>query len=442
MDHAPIACNISCVTNPVQSIRVAHALLGRFPGLMKQASSTESEMELAIGESNQLYPEIWRHMDDARAAIAGDHDTSQYDALRQTVLAAMGITDIHTQSTDWYTKYGTYAGTTHSKVVSFNYEGYQRALAACKALMAAMPEVDWAELAREDVRAIAEAGSLQSAKVKTIGKVVGILAGLAIVTYGIYYVVADGSDGVSDDEAAQMRAKAAIRDAEKKKLAEQVEAKRARIEELRAQVKATCSVTAKAELVKLLREEGQTTDAKKLEAAACTPVRPTCKPIPGNVLDRLAAQYESVLASPRSVACDGMMAPGSPLVPAYSVWFMDKKTLVRGVVSTDGKTDIVPFAKGPGEIIVGYGDLDDDGSDEAVFATAGEIWVGKIVNGAWVDTPGPKSAKKCQEEVNVERDLRPDKSSKYRLVITTLEKKGCEGNRVFYRLQNGKLVEE
>ena len=77
-----------------------------------------------------------------------------------------------------------------------------------------------------------------------------------------------------------------------------------------------------------------------------------------------------------------------------------------------------------------------------LFATAGEIWVSKIVNGTYVDTPGPRSAKKCQEEVNVERDLRPDKSSKYRLVITTLEKKGCEGVRRFYKLVGGKLVLE
>lgn len=52
--------------------------------------------------------------------------------------------------------------------------------------MSAMPEVDWNELAREDVRAIAEAGSLQSAKVKTIAKVVGGLAALGLVTFGIY----------------------------------------------------------------------------------------------------------------------------------------------------------------------------------------------------------------------------------------------------------------
>lgn len=430
------------MANPVQSIRVASALLGRFPGLLKQASGTSSEVELAIGESNQLYPEIWRHLDEARRALDG-RDCSTYDALRATVLAEMGITDIQSQQTDWYTEYGTYAGTTHEKVVRFNYDGYRRALAACNALQNAMPEVDWHELAREDVRAIAEAGSLQSAKYKTIGKVVAILGGLAIVTYGIYYVAMGSPGGVSSDEAAEMRARAAEREAEQAKLKEQVEAKRTRIDELRFAVKSTCSPAAIAELAKLLREEGQLTDAKKLEKGPCTPARPTCKPIPGALLDRLAQSYESVLSAPAIVNCDGIMSPGSPLVPAYSVWFVNKGTLVRGVVSVDAKTDIVPFAEGPGEIVVNYGDLDDDGTDEAVFATSSELWVGKIVNGAYVDTKGPRSAKKCREEVNVERDLRPDKSSKYRLVITTLGgKRGCSEGRTFYRLEAGALVEE
>lgn len=434
------------MADPVQSIRVASALLGRFPGLMKQAGSTESEMELAIGEANQLYPEIWRHMDEAREAIAGDHDVSKYDALRRTVLAGLGITDIGFAEVNWTTKYGAVVHTTHRKVASFDYDGYQRAQQACKALMAAMPHVDWSELARQDVRAIAEAGSLQSAKYKTIAKVAALLGGLALATFGVYYVVTNmSSDAVPDDEAAAMRARAAVRDAEAKKLAEQIEIKRARIDELRAILKATCSPAAKTELVALLRDQGQTTDAKKLEAAPCTPVRPTCTPIPGVLLDRLAAQYESVLAAPRNVHCDGVVVPGAaeaPVVPAYSVWFVDKTSLVRGVVSLDGKTDLVPFAKGPGEIAVGYGDLDDDLTDEAVFATNGALWVSKIVNGAYVDTPGPRSKKKCREELGVERDLRPDKSSKYRLVITVLEGKGCEGSRSFYKLVDGALVEE
>ncbi|MFN0250980.1 MAG: hypothetical protein ACKV2T_29165 [Kofleriaceae bacterium] len=410
---------------------------------MKQASTTESEMELAIGESNQLYPEIWRHLDEARAEIVGGYDTARYDALRATVLAAMGITSIGYHEVDWTTKYGAVLATTHRKVASFDFEGYQRAQEACKALMAAMPHIDWNELARQDVRAIAEAGSLQSAKYKTIVKVAAGLVGLGIVTYGVYYAAMGTGEGVSDDEAAAMRARTAERDAEAKKRKEQVETTRARIDELRATVKATCSTAAKTELVALLREAGQTTDANKLEVLPCTPTRPICAGVPGELLDRLAVAYESVLASPRIVKCDGMMAPGAPLVPAYSVWFPDKGALVRGVVSLDGKTEIVPFAAGPGEIVVGYGDLDDDGSDEAVFATARELWVGKIVNGSYVDTAGPRSTKKCQEEVNIERDLRPDKSSKYRLVITTLEgKRGCDGERRFYKLAGGTLVEE
>jgi hypothetical protein len=343
-------------------------------------------------------------------------------------MAALGITDIQTHSTDWYTKYGTYTGTSHQKVVRFDYDGYQRALAACKALMSAMPEVDWGALARDDVRAIAQAGSLQSAKYKTITKVAAVLGGLALVTFGVYSIVSSGSDAVSDDDAAAMRARAEAREADAKARSQAVISKRARIDELRTSVKARCMPDDIRELAALLREEGQTTDAKKLEAATCVP-------------ERLAAHYESVLAAPAIVHCEGTLAPGSPPMPALSVWFEDKGTLVRGVVSANGKTDLVPFGPGPGKIVVGYGDLDDDGSDEAVFATDGELWVGKIVNGAYVLTPGPKSKKKCQEELGIERDLRPDKkASTYRLVISVLDTKGCEGERRFYKLGKGALL--
>src|SRR5688500_4528282 len=119
-------------------------------------------------------------MDEAREMIAADHDVSRYDALRSPVLAELGITAIGCQEVNWTTKYGGVVHTTHRKVASFDYEGYQRAQQACKALMSAMPEVDWAELAREDVRAIAEAGSLQSSKYKTGIKVAVIGTAIAL----------------------------------------------------------------------------------------------------------------------------------------------------------------------------------------------------------------------------------------------------------------------
>jgi hypothetical protein len=430
------------VADPVQSIRVASALLGRFPGLMKQAAGTSSEVELAIGEANQLYPEIWRHLDDARREL-GDRDTSIYDALRATVLAALGVTEIETHATEWYTRYGTYAGTTLHKVVSFNDEGYQRARDACRALMAVMPEVDWRELAREDVRAIAEAGSLHSAKYKTAIKIAAIGAGLALATFAVYAVVSrPTTDDVSEEDAAAMRARSAEREVQTRKRAEALDAKRARIDVLRASIKATCQPAELSELVKLLREEGQLTDAKNLEGTPCIPARPRCSPLPGGLLDRLAATHERVLAAPAGVHCQGILTAGTPLVPALAVWFVDGGNLVRGVVSADGTQDLVPFSVAPGQMLVAHGDLDDDGTDEALFATDRDLWVTRIANGAFVDIRGPRAARRCQTTLSIERDQRPDQHTGDLLVITVLDTKGCAGERRSFRLVSGELVED
>ena len=70
-------------SNPVQSIRVATALFDRVGVLGKPRSMKASEAELAIGEAQQLFPEIWSNLDDARNALAAqDRDVAAYDLLR------------------------------------------------------------------------------------------------------------------------------------------------------------------------------------------------------------------------------------------------------------------------------------------------------------------------------------------------------------------------
>src|SRR4051812_14889625 len=82
----------------VQSVRVAVALLDRFADLLKGpsqvaarklkrhvigVSGNQDDFSLRIGEAQQVYPEIWRHLDDARSGFAGRGiDVTTYDALR------------------------------------------------------------------------------------------------------------------------------------------------------------------------------------------------------------------------------------------------------------------------------------------------------------------------------------------------------------------------
>ena len=51
----------------VRSIRIATTLNDRFGTIIREAATnqTVAEFELKIGEAQQIYPEIWRHLDTA-----------------------------------------------------------------------------------------------------------------------------------------------------------------------------------------------------------------------------------------------------------------------------------------------------------------------------------------------------------------------------------------
>lgn len=141
----------------VQSIRVAMALNERFGDLAAAPGASfankagmsrtlnEDELALRIGEAQQIYPEIWRHLDDARAAlVARGVDTALYDAFR----AAHGDVKLGVPRVDVEVVTTGYPATIYRSVKTavFNDVGHRQAKEACRALMAAMPEVDWAAI--------------------------------------------------------------------------------------------------------------------------------------------------------------------------------------------------------------------------------------------------------------------------------------------------------
>ncbi len=209
------------VTDPAaRSIRIATTLCERFRAILT-APSTDSldAMELRIGEAQQIYPEIWRHLDDARAALdARAADTAAYDTLRATQgPAKLGVTDVET-----FEQVGFDLGGFHHtafKTATFNLEGYRTAYAACQALMRAMPEVDFKALERAEAAEIAAAGSLAPVSPAKLLRGALIAAALAGVVDGFWYLVIR-------QEPVDWRARDQQRAAERD----------ARIEELRARL--------------------------------------------------------------------------------------------------------------------------------------------------------------------------------------------------------------
>ena len=59
--------------------------------------------DLINGEAQQIYPEIWRHLDDARRALkAAGRDTAAFDHLRKHELVQVGVTDVESSvHLDW-----------------------------------------------------------------------------------------------------------------------------------------------------------------------------------------------------------------------------------------------------------------------------------------------------------------------------------------------------
>ncbi len=86
--------------DPVQSLRVASTLADRYRAVVSATYIDTSALELAIGEAQQIYPEIWRHLDEGRDALAAkDRDVRVFDGLRGEALRTLGVTDVDRHST-------------------------------------------------------------------------------------------------------------------------------------------------------------------------------------------------------------------------------------------------------------------------------------------------------------------------------------------------------
>ena len=164
----------------VRSIRIATTLNERFAAIVRGAAEhqTVAEFELKIGEAQQIYPEIWRHLDEARAVLAQRGvAVPRYDAVRATERPGQLAVDNIEHSEGVNPLALAFGGALHveMKTATFNREGNRKASEACEALMTAMPEVDWRQLVREEEAEIAAVGSLNDSKWRTL------LLGAAIV---------------------------------------------------------------------------------------------------------------------------------------------------------------------------------------------------------------------------------------------------------------------
>lgn len=170
----------------VRSIRIATTLNERFGAILREAASPQkvAEFELKIGEAQQIYPEIWRHLDEARAALAQRGIVVQpYDDLRATEPPGQLAVD-HIEHSEGINPIALAFGQlqyVETKTATFNHEGHARARQACDALMRAMPEVDWRSVVHEEEAEIAAMGSLRSAKWRRLAVIAAVILAAYLV---------------------------------------------------------------------------------------------------------------------------------------------------------------------------------------------------------------------------------------------------------------------
>lgn len=201
----------------VRSIRVAKTLTDRFAELVRGphaydsafAATSLGALELRIGEAQQIYPEIWGHLDDARTALAGRGiDVGAYDQIRVTEpRGSLGVSRVDVESyATTFTGHAFGLADEQVKTATFNVAGLQRAHAATLALMQAMPEVDWAGLARAEAAELHAAGSLGPINARSLVRWLALGGGAIVVLYAFWYFVV--RDKPPDREALAERERA------------------------------------------------------------------------------------------------------------------------------------------------------------------------------------------------------------------------------------------
>ena len=436
------------VDEAIGSIRVASTLIAQFEAMAYSDAPSIEELELRIRQSQEIYPSIWQHLDDARRVLAArNRDVTAFDELRSHELGHVGVTNVET-SQKLEVAPTLMAGVrirySATKSASFNLQGLEHASRAVQSLMRTLPEVDWAALARAEDRQIAAAGSMWKGRWRAISKVVAA----AIVVLIIAMVVR--TFAMSAEPAKP--AKPALRLSEIAGETEHATA-RARVaylEDLTRRFKLTCDRALRPELVGLLREAGRPAAAASIETTACVRQLPACEPLYASIRRRLLARYSFAGDRVLDFSCRGIVITNAAgeLDTAFAVSISGRgrdKTMVtyRGVTSTDGEHDVVAFELAPAPYAVGTGDLDGDHRDELVAVGGARLLVTRIAGDHFVDLEGPALPEGCRADVSLETPPEDGARTHDALVITADDphpRAGCPPpGRQVYRLAGDEL---
>jgi len=262
----------------VRSIQIASTLVTRLAELIRPRRSAEviqrlagevaaDQLELRLGEAQQIAPEIWRHLDDAHRAMAERGvQVAGYAELRALPNPALLATS-NIEVKRKLDVLGLVQGDLRvvvTKDVTWDPNIILGAIAAIAMLEASLPDVDWDALDRADREQIEAVGSLRSARWKAAAKWLAVAAAVTAISIGIHAAFTRHDP---EAEAAAVRATQAT-----EQRARAREDHRARIAELTAKHTANpCDQATAGALAAYLMADGQPEAAHAVEraVAAC-----------------------------------------------------------------------------------------------------------------------------------------------------------------------------
>lgn len=259
----------------VDAILTAETVLGQFRTLLPRLTSVlPADVSVAMGEAQSLYPELWANLDRARGHLRDRGvDVPVYDEARARQPAAMLGVDVKLrernndaiEAASWaaYLAGGVVVGLVASAAIDVatsvgakqgeaNRGGLRDAQTAVSALKAAMPEVDWKQINKQEAYAAhAALTDLNRARTKKIlVGLVGVAVAVAIAV-GIVLVIQGSAPPTKEEIAAKEQA--AFREAQDE------------IRDLNAILKQTpCDTTAAERRVSLFVKNHQTRTARRL----------------------------------------------------------------------------------------------------------------------------------------------------------------------------------
>jgi hypothetical protein len=212
----------------IDAVLTAETILGQFKQLLPRLTSMMPvDVSEAVGEAQSLYPELWAALDRGRAVLRERGvSVPAYDEARERQPASMLGVDVKLRDRSNVTEAATTVafllggvsglvvgtaidavGSVGAKQGDANRSGLRDAKVALDSLIAAMPDVEWAKVRRQEAHAAADAlEELSVAKNRKIAVWLAVVAVIGLAAFGLIKLLQSSRAPTKEEVAAKENA--------------------------------------------------------------------------------------------------------------------------------------------------------------------------------------------------------------------------------------------